>query len=366
MRVLMFSKALVIGAYQRKLEELAKYEDVELTVMVPPYWKEGEHRIGLERRYTSGYQLVVENMTLNGSFHLHFYPRLAECFRNVRPHLVHIDEEPYNLATLHAMWLARRSGVKTVFFTWQNIYRRLPFPFNLIERYNLNVADCAIAGSKGAEEVLLKKEFRGPVAVIPQFGVDPELYSPNGGRQRSSRFVIGYVGRMIEAKGLITLIEAVVGLEGAWELRLIGEGPLRPRLEALTTNLGIAEQTTFVPYTPSVEIPSRLRELDVLVLPSLTTRSWKEQFGRVLVEAMACAVPVIGSDSGEIPNVIDDAGLVFPEGDVAALRQRLSMLMGDEALRLKLADIGRERVLASFTQAKVAEQTYEVYRNMVS
>ena len=75
---------------------------------------------------------------------------------------------------------------------------------------------------------------------------------------------------------------------------------------------------------PSTEVPAVLRALDVLVLPSLTTPSWKEQFGRVLQEAMACAIPVVGSDSGEIPHVIGDAGLVTPEGDAAALRRRWS------------------------------------------
>ncbi len=143
----MFSKALVVGAYQRKLEELAKYEDLELTVIVPPYWREGKHRIELERRYTKGYELVVENMPLNGNFHLHVYPHLSRYLNKLRPHVLHIDEEPYNLATLHAMWLARRQGIKTLFFTWQNIYRKLPLPFSLIERYNLNSADYAIAGS---------------------------------------------------------------------------------------------------------------------------------------------------------------------------------------------------------------------------
>lgn len=362
----MFSKALVVGAYQRKLEELAKYGDLELTAIVPPYWKEGKHRIELERCYTDGYELVVEDMILNGNFHLHFYPRLSSHLNRLRPHLVHIDEEPYNFATFHAMWLARRLGIRTLFFTWQNIHRRLPWPFRLMERYNLSNADYAIAGSKGASEVLVNKGFRGPIAVIPQFGVDPELYSPAGERQRSERFVVGYVGRMIESKGLISLIDAVAGLRGDWELRLVGEGPLRPRLEILVEKRGLVDRVVFVPYTASVEIPHRLRELDVLVLPSLTTPNWKEQFGRVLVEAMACEVAVVGSDSGEIPHVIGDAGLIFPEGNADALRQCLAALMDDEELRSRLAKSGRERVLALFTQAKVAEQTYEVYRSMVS
>lgn len=361
----MFSKALVVGAYQRKLEELAQHPDVELTAIVPPYWREGQHRVDLDRRYTAGYRLAVERMALNGNFHLHFYPCLSRYIRELRPDIFHIDEEPYNFATFHAMLLARRSGVKTVFFTWQNIFRKYPLPFHLLERYNLSSADHAIAGSKGAFDVLRGKGFRRPIAIIPQVGVDPRIYSPDGRPVRSGRFVIGYVGRLYEMKGLVSLVEAFAELSSDCELHIIGEGPFRSGLQDLCKKLGVFDRTIFVPYTPSIEMPRCLRELDVLVLPSLTTPNWKEQFGRVLVEAMACGVPVVGSDSGEIPHVVGDAGLIFPEGQSDALRQCLVTLIGDEALRMRFGKLGRERVLAYYTQTRVAEDTYSVYCRMV-
>jgi len=113
-----------------------------------------------------------------------------------------------------------------------------------------------------------------------------------------------------------------------------------------------------------MEMPSYYNRLDVLVLPSLTRPNWKEQFGRVLIEAMACGVPVVGSDCGEIPNVIGQAGLIFPEGDADELRARLERLMGDPYLRMRLARLGRERVLARYTQARIAAETCEVYRHL--
>jgi len=81
---------------------------------------------------------------------------------------------------------------------------------------------------------------------------------------------------------------------------------------------------------------------------------------------MASGVPVVGSDCGEIPHVIGDAGLVFPEGDADALCAALSRLRADAALRERLAEQGRARVLADFTQAQVAAKTYGVYREMVA
>ena len=123
----------------------------------------------------------------------------------------------------------------------------------------------------------------------------------------------------------------------------------------------IADRVRFLPWMPSAQTVDYYRSLDVLVLPSRSRSNWKEQFGRVLVDAMACGVPVIGSTCGEIPNVIGDAGLIFPEGDAAALRDCLHALRNDPSLRRDLAQRGRQRVLDRFTQAQIARQTYAVY-----
>ena len=111
-------------------------------------------------------------------------------------------------------------------------------------------------------------------------------------------------------------------------------------------------------------MPAVYRSCDVVVLPSRTMPSWKEQFGRVLIEAMACQVPVVGSDSGEIPNVIGDAGLIFPEGDVAALTRQLRTLMDDRTLRQQLGAAGRQRVLTRFTMARIAAESVAVYTTL--
>ena len=93
--------------------------------------------------------------------------------------------------------------------------------------------------------------------------------------------------------------------------------------------------------------------------------NWKEQFGRVLIEAMSCGVPVLGSGSGEIPHVIGDAGLIFPEGDVATLRIAIARIATAPALRADLARRGRARILAEFTQAAIARRHVAVYAAML-
>ena len=361
----MISKACLVGIYQRKLEELARQPDVTLKVLVPPSWNDRGGTVVLERVHTEGYELQVVPMALNGNYHLHFYPRVGRHFRAFRPDVVHIDEEPYNLATWQAMRLSLAVGAKALFFTWQNLNRHYPPPFQWFEAYNFRHAACAIAGNQDAGHVLRAKGFDKSVAVIPQFGVDTERFAPSDERPAGAPFTIGFVGRVVPEKGIDLLLEAAVGLSGDWRLLFIGEGPARASLEANAHAAGLASRVEFHPRVPSVEMPAWLRRMDVLVLPSLTRPNWKEQFGRVLIEAMSCGVPVVGSDSGEIPHVIGDAGLVFPEGDGDALRALLHRLMTDAAERNRLAALGRERAVARFTHRQVAAATVQVYRDVL-
>jgi len=381
MKVLMVSKALVIGAYQKKCQELARLPQMALTVIVPPAWQEpGGRLLILERSHTAGYDLVVEPILFNGHFHLHFYPGLGRRIREIKPDILHIDEEPYNLATLHALWLGKRAGARCLFFTWQNLYRRYPPPWSWLERYVLENADYAIAGNREAVTVLRRKGYTGPIRVIPQFGVDPDLYRPaaqvHGPASRASPpsmdaanqrrpFTIGYVGRLVEEKGLLILLQALAQLEGDWHLAVTGSGPLRPQMDRLATALGIANRISYTAGVPSAQMPGVFQSLDCLVLPSLTRPNWKEQFGRVLIEAMSCQVPVIGSDSGEIPHLVDQAGLIAREGDAADLAAKIRLLRDNPDLRARLGALGRQRVLAHYTQARVAEDTYTVYRELI-
>jgi len=363
----MVSKACVVGAYQRKLEAIARCDDVELTVIVPPGWREAGQMIPLERAHTQGYNLLVEPILLNGHHHLHVYPGLGRQVRRLRPDVLHVDEEPYSLVTFQAMRLGRAVGARTIFFTWQNILRRYPPPVCWTEAYVLRHAHHAIAGNHEAVTVCRAKGYAGPISVIPQFGVDPGDY-PQDIRAGVSpgRFTVGFVGRLVPQKGPHLLLEALAGLDGEWEARFLGAGPMRPRLEAMAGRLGLSSRVTFDDRLPSAQVPAYLRQLDAVVLPSVSTPSWKEQFGRALVEAMACGVPVIGSTCGELPNVIGEAGLVFPEGDVAGLRAAIARLRDDPELRARLSRAGRERVLAHYTQARVATATVAVYRNVMS
>jgi glycosyltransferase involved in cell wall biosynthesis len=369
MRVLLVSKALIASAYQRKAEHLAAL-GVDLTVVVPPYWRDDAGRKApLERAHCRGYRLVVEPMAFNGHFHYHFYPRLAARVREVRPDILHVEEEPYNLATVQAFWLARRHGARPLFFTWQNLFRRYPPPFRWMERYCYRTAVGAIAGNGEAVDVLRRKGYRGRAWVIPQVGIEPEIFSPRSRPERPGPprpFTVGFVGRLRPHKGTHLLVEAVAALGGDARLDLLGWGPEEPRLRAQAEALGLGDRFAVHGALPSERVPEFLSRLDVLALPSLTFPNWKEQFGRSVMEGMACGVPVVGSDSGEIARVIGDAGLVFPEGDAGALTECLRRLRDDPALRRDLAARGLARARERFTQEQIARQTRDAYTEILS
>lgn len=368
MRVLMLSKACIVGIYQRKLEMIARH-GVELLTLVPPSWKDERGELLLERTYTEGYRLETLPIAFNGNFHLHFYPGLGERIRAFRPDIVHIDEEPYNLSSWQALVHARRAGAKTLFFSWQNICRDYPFPFKQGERWVLNTIDYALAGTESAAQVWRAKGYTGRMRVIPQFGVDAELFTPEENRNTDRSFTVGYFGRLVPEKGVDLLLRAVAQLLQAGlsiGVLIVGGGPEREGLAALAQELGLSIQVHFQPQQPSTAMPGLYRQVDALVLPSLTRPNWKEQFGRVLIEAMASGVPVVGSNSGAIPDIIGDAGLIFPEGDISALADSLRQLATQLDLQASLRQKGRARILSHFTHDQVAAATVAVYHELTA
>jgi len=216
---------------------------------------------------------------------------------------------------------------------------------------------------------LKRKGYRGPIRIIPQFGFDTDIYrrsEPRKPRAAGDPFTLGFVGRLKDNKGLDLLVEALASLPDYCRVVFIGNGPMKSVLEEQAARSGVAERVIFKGGLPTYAIPQEMQQLDALVLPSVTRPNWIEQFGRVLPEAMACETPVIGSSSGEIPHVIDDAGLVFQEGTVQELVACVRQLLDDQELYARLATKGRQRVLENYTQEKIAKQTYAVYQEMLA
>ena len=235
------------------------------------------------------------------------------------------------------------------------ILRRLRW----FERYVFG-RGAGIAGTATAADVLRAKGFGGRLAVIPQFGVDPELFAPGDG-ERGATFRIGYAGRLIEAKGIELLLDAVRRIEG-------DRGAAGRRHGTAGRGDSWAGGRAMPACDCWARCPARrcrgsTRDLDVLVLPTLGRRGWTEQFGRAAIEAMACGAPVIVSDAGELPAVVGEAGRIVPAGDAEGAPAGAGRLArGWRGARAHLAEAGRARVLAEFTHERIAAATAAFYQ----
>ena len=370
-RVLTLSKPYVSAAYRQKLRFWAEDPRFEIGLIAPKQWA-GQV---FEPHPEDSYWLRTLDIALDGKNHFHFYRGLDQAVKEFQPDIFNIEEEHYSYVTWQCLRLARKYHAKPLFYTWQNIHKRYPFPFSAIERAVFKESAYAIAGNQEAEDILRAKHFKGPCAIIPQMGADPHAIALVKPRRQSLRqeltaslgltdssFMAIYAGRLVEEKGLTDFLEAIK-LAGETQIHalILGSGPQRPALEALAHELGISKQVHFLGSVSGSKIYEYFSVADALVLPSRTRKNWKEQFGRVLVEAMLCEAVPIGSDSGEIPHVIADAGLVFHEGDAQALASCLLKLWQNPALKQSLAQKSFERAHTLYTNTVIARQFTDVF-----
>jgi glycosyltransferase involved in cell wall biosynthesis len=178
------------------------------------------------------------------------------------------------------------------------------------------------------------------------------------------RFTIGFVGRLVKEKGIIDLIKAIAGLEEDVSLLIIGSGPLAKKIKRYARKFNMKGQVIIKEGCQREEVPQYLSAMDLLVVPSLSTRHWKEQFGRIIIEAWGCLVPVIGSSSGHIPELIGQAGLIFEEGDILDMRYKIKQVRKNIRLRLQIIERGKTRLKESYTWEKVAEKIYAAYQRL--
>jgi glycosyltransferase involved in cell wall biosynthesis len=382
---------------QPKAHALAALPDIELHLLTPTRWKHyGRWRsaqVPVDPRFSFTQTNVRLAWAGPAQYFLHYYPGLPGLLRSFKPDVIDLWEEPWGLVSAQACRLRNRllPSAKIVSETEQNIFKSLPFPFEQFRKFTLKNADYAVGRNSESIVHLRAKGYRGPAEVVPN-AVDTELFRPlerlacrkkllaalgisarDPGAEGSQDIVLaGYIGRLVEEKGLADMLDALPRCGPRTHLLFLGAGPLESELRRRAGELpgggGGAEKggarVHFLPARPLEELPEVMNALDVFILPSRTTARWKEQFGRVIIEAHACGTPVIGSDSGAIPDVVADAGIVVPEQNPSALAEAMLSLerSPDQARALGLR--GLENVRDYFTWQRVAERMASIYQQM--
>ena len=379
MRVLVLSHSYIMKPYRRKFALIAERPDVTLRVVVPARWYESFQDIVFEAESDTPCEEFPCPIRFSG-YGSRFYYRydVKPHFRDFQPDIIHLEEEAWSLNALQTVRLKRKycPNSRFIFRTSLSIPTKQRFGFLpvWIERRVFRETDRAFPLSVNAGKILTQRGYTGEQTPFPN-GVDVrhfykmDVSKLKASLQLSDCFVVGYVGRLLRMKGVDTLLEAVAHLVNrdttrTYKLLIVGQGEDKPSFQKIAETLGISAHIVWIDAVPPEEVAAYINCMDTLVLPSRTTPGWVEFFGRVLIEGMACEVPVVGSDSGEIPHVIDNAGLTFPEGDIEALAERIHRITDDPRLRNDLVEGGLNRV-KDFTWETIAEQTYQVYRELL-
>lgn len=368
MKLLVVSHACATSVIQSFYADLAEETGWQVTLVLPSRWKTQYGDIDSTAIWPSfrgkTHRLGVFRP---GDIPKHLYRSwFVSLLREDDPDAIYMHHEPYGLATAQVYLANQLTKNRPIgFYAAQNILKNYPMPIRKMEQWVFRRSSFAFPVTQGALEVLRTKHYENVAEVLP-LAVNPAVYHPDAPwaeEQRKTlgiapdRVVFGYVGRLVAEKGLGALFSALERLRDvAWELVLVGSGPMEAELRARAAAMGaLGERVKFIGYVPHEEAPRWLGLFDVLVLPSETRANWKEQFGRVLVEAMACGTPVVGSDSGEIPNIIaaTGGGLVFPEGDVDQFAERLRRLAESAELRASLAARGEQAVVRLYDQRQL-------------
>ena len=370
MRVLIISRFCASPVYRAKIAVLARRPGLEVSLLAPAAWKEGARLLTCREGEEGDYRIFTGSLVLSGRVGGHVYRRgLWKALKEARPDIVHMEEESYSFAAAQVLLCLSmlRTRPKFMVNNSENFDIALPWRSRKIEKVVFRRADALLVFARTARERLLR--IGAPpekVITLPQFGLDPELFRPPEPGERGDVFSVGYLGRLVYSKGVDVLLRALAGLSGEWRAQIVGDGEERETLERLTRALGIRTRVEFVGWVDPADVPGYLRGWHALALPSRTTAHWREQFGRVLIEAMGCGVVPVGAATGEIPHVIGSEGFVFPEDDVEALQEILQKLQNEPRARERLADAGRKRALEEFTWDVLAGKAHHLYKNILA
>jgi glycosyltransferase involved in cell wall biosynthesis len=361
MHAVIVSHAAIKSANRRVFRALAQ-RDCRVTLLIPDRWKSGLGPLRADPE-PNGSRLDVRVRRRHGAAHSNLYwldGKIAPLLDD-GPAAIFVDEDPAGFMVAQAARAARVRKKGLVLLGIQNIYKRYPAPFELLQMYAFKCATGALSISEAAATTLRQRGYRGPSALFPftteLIPLTPAERASTRAQYGLSGSLAGYVGRLVPEKGVDLFIDALATLPGVSGV-IAGDGPERAALEKRAAERGVAQRLTFTGVLAPEAAERMIGALDVLVLPSRPRPNWSEQFGRVLIEAMASGVAVVASDSGAIAEVAGDGAFLFPENDLAALGAAITRALQPvegAALRAR----GLQRVQSCYTQDVAVGALYD-------
>ena len=380
LRLLTIGHSYVLAINRSILRHIARDKDFGVTVAAPDYFHGDLCRLHGESEPLDSPLKLIPLRTRGSRFvHLFSYDEgaLRRLLTDNAFDVVHVWEEPYIYAGYQiARAVKRYSSAKLIFRTAQSLHKRYLPPFDLFERWSMARADGWIAGGQLVYETMVARGYDPARGRVLSLAVDTSLFQPLSLAQKAAARVelnvpdgvpvVGFLGRLTMAKGVRVLMEAVSKLPAGlpWYLVFLGSGSEKAHILHWARDHGWQDRV-LVRLARHDEVPWLLGAFDLLAAPSQTTPNWKEQFGRMLIEAFACGVPVVGSDSGEIPAVVGDAGIIVHESDTARWTAEIADLLTNAERRKTLSQMGLVRA-QRFSASELAGQYAAFYRQVLA
>ncbi len=373
------------SVYRRCADELGEIDDIDLSVLTVEGWDmNGKYREADALQVESPYDFILGKTFWSGKENRGFYVSgLHRAFKISQPEVIYLMEEPFSLFAIQVLALRAilLPNTPVIFFTWTNLsLRQFDYRPSLwysnVSRWVLPRMQYGLTANTDGIKVLREENFSAPTKMVG-YGVDTDSFRLVSKEAKQSLHkkldipdeaaIIGFIGRMIWMKGLDLLLDSFAKLKQSTEktliLLLVGSGKEEMEILSRANEMGLSSSIRHVASVAQTDVPPYITIMDILVLPSRRVGMWAEQFGRVLVEAMAARTLVVGSSSGAIPEVIGNAGFVFEENNGDDLYRVLSdvvNLSDEEKNRMLL--IGEERAASQYSWKRFAEESAEAIR----
>ncbi|KKT30846.1 MAG: hypothetical protein UW41_C0024G0012, partial [Candidatus Collierbacteria bacterium GW2011_GWC2_44_18] len=276
--------------------------------------------------------------------------------------IVHVAETYYGYT--HQAIMAKRRGLvkKVVSTVWEIIPHnnegiRGRKKFKKLARESI---DHFIAVTDLAKSALIKEGVLPKKISVIRVGLDLTKFKPSLVKSTKRDLHLLCVARLVPEKGVEDLLSAFIELSKNIKnvhLTFVGDGPLKADLSGY--------KNVHVKQVSYGKMANEYRRADIFCLPSRRTRTWEEQYGMVLIEAMACGLPIVTTATGAIQEVCEHAVLYAKPSDPHSLKINLEKLLGDQKLREKLGHLARQRALQNFNQLQVAKKINVVYQNLL-
>jgi len=371
LRVLFVSHTYVVGVNQGKLKAIADTGEVEVALLAPSNWKATEWNRALELETPfPEIKVYPAPVLFTGRVGAHVYNpwKIRQVIKDFQPDVIQVEEEIFSLAALQVAFWAKVYKKPMLVFGWENQQRTLPAIRRWVRDFVMSATQVYLAGNQDGAEVMRNWNYQGEIEIMPQMGVDTKLFAPTKKCDRET-LNIGFLGRLVPEKGLDILFTAVSQLKQQnlpCQVTICGSGKSEAELRQEVVQQQIGDRVVWRGAVPHEAAPLELNNFDVLVLPSRSIATWKEQFGHVIIEAMAMGIPVIGSSCGEIPHVIDRDDLVFPEGNPVALAEILKRLICDRNWREEMGNYGIKRVDKYYSHERIAKRLIQQWQKLVT